>query len=195
MQKLQENLNLDKIRQKETPERSLRWYQDMIRKLGLNQVSANDMMKSDIGELTGKPVPGDMYLFTYDPKTKDTLPYYDTTPLVIPFRGAKGGFYGMNLHYLPPLLRMQLLNRLMEYSTTNPLITDTTRLRLRWNLLNNAAKFPGVAFCVKRYLFSHVQSRFLRINPTDWRKAIVLPIDSFVKATNNRVYMDARKTT
>ena len=187
-------LSLEKIRQKETPERSLRWYQDQIRSLGLGQVDASDVMRSDIGWMTGgKPTPGDMVLFLYDPKTKDSLPYYDTAPLVIPFRSAKGGWYGMNLHYLPPLLRMQLLGRLMEFSTTKPNLTETTRLRLRWSLLNNAAKFPGIKFCIKRYLYSHVQSRIMVINPIDWKKAVSLPIENFVKASKNKVYADARK--
>jgi hypothetical protein len=186
--------SLDKIREKETPASSIRWYQDSIRKLGLNLSTASGIMHTDLGQLVGKPIPGDMYLYLYSPKTKDALPYYDTAPLVIPFRSAKGGFYGMNMHYLPPLMRMQLLNRLLEYATPSPnSITNTTRLRLRWSLLNNAAKFPGIEHCVKRYLYSHVKSRFLQINPTDWRKAIVLPIESFEKATMNKVYSDARR--
>ena len=108
MKKSEESFDLTKIRQAETPEKTVRWYKDAMRRLGLNQVSANTVMRSDIGELVGKPLPGDMYLYLYDPKTKDALPYYDTAPLVIPFRSAKGGFYGMNLHYLPPMMRMQL---------------------------------------------------------------------------------------
>lgn len=187
-------ISLDKIRQRETPERSIRWYQNMIRSLGLNQVSANDLTtNSDLGKLVSKPVPGTMYLFQYDPKTKDYLPYYDTSPLVVPFRSAKGGFYGMNFHYLPPLMRMQVLGRLMDFSTTGQAFEDTTTLKLKWSVLNQMASFPTIEFAVKRYLYSHVQSRFLQINPKDWKKAIVLPTESFVKATKNKVFADARR--
>lgn len=159
----------------------------------MNQVSASDMFRSDVGKLVSRPIPGDLYLYLYDPKTKDSLPYYDTAPLVIPFRGAKGGWYGINLHYLPPLMRMQLLGRLMDFSTTGNAITDNTRLRLKWSMLNKMAESPMIEFATKRYLYSHVKSRFLMINPTDWKKVIVLPIESFEKATTSKVYADARR--
>ena len=35
---------------------------------------------------------GRMYLFMYDPKMKEELPYYDRFPLIFPFRRVKGGF-------------------------------------------------------------------------------------------------------
>jgi hypothetical protein len=50
--------------------------------------------------LTNRIITGEMYLFAYDPKTKEDLPYYDRFPLVFPFRKVKGGFYGINMHYL-----------------------------------------------------------------------------------------------
>jgi hypothetical protein len=40
---------------------------------------------------------GSMQMFFYDPKTKETLPYYDTFPLVVVVGPAEGGFYGLNL--------------------------------------------------------------------------------------------------
>ena len=47
-------------------------------------------------------------------KHKETLPFYDSFPLVIIIGKAKGGFLGMNLHYLPPTLRAKFLDALME---------------------------------------------------------------------------------
>lgn len=184
---------LYRLRQLETPDRSVKWYKDSMRRLGMNITSANAALGSDLGTMTGKVLPGDMYLFLYDPKTKDSLPYYDTAPLVLPFRSAKGGFYGLNMHYLPPMMRVQLLEALMTFST-NPQLNETTRLRLRWGLINDASKFPGVEICTKRYLYSHVKSRFLRINPTDWKKTILLPIENFVKATSQKVHSDGRRS-
>lgn len=134
-----------------------------------------------------------MYLYMYDPKLKEELPYYDTFPLTIVFRKVPGGFLGLNLHYLPPMLRMKLLGRLLEY-TNDKTMSDTTKFKLKWTLLNNAARFPGVHACVKRYLYSHVQSRIMRIHPADWKKTIMLPIDNFKKAPRNHVFSDSRET-
>ena len=57
---------------------------------------------------------GRMYTFFYDPKTKDKLPYYDRFPLIIMVKPAPGGFYGINLHYLPMGLRAKFLDALLD---------------------------------------------------------------------------------
>ena len=46
---------------------------------------------------------GQMFLFAYDAKHKDTLPYYDRYPLIFPFKKVNDGFLGINMHYLPPV--------------------------------------------------------------------------------------------
>lgn len=183
---------IDQLRQKETPERSFRWYQDNIRQLGLNNLTPTQAMRTNIGEFVTKIELGDMYLYKYDPKLKETLPYYDMFPLTVVFRKVPGGFFGLNMHYLPPMLRMKLLTRLLEY-TNDKTLSDTTKFKLKWTLLNNAARFPGVHACVKRYLYSHVQTRLMRIHPQDWKKAIMLPIDNFKKAPRNHVFSDSRE--
>lgn len=185
------NNPIQSIRDAETSEKSYRWYQDMIRKVGLASVSASRIMKTDVGEFVTTVEMGDMYLFLYDPKTADKLPYYDVAPLVAVFRKVSGGFYGLNFHYLPPMLRMRLLSRMMEYTNDNSL-SEKSKFMLRWQLLDNAARFPGVHACVKRYLYNQVSSRVLKIYPKDWRKAIMLPIDSFEKASRTAVYTDSR---
>jgi hypothetical protein len=184
--------SLDKIREKENTERSYRWYQDIIRKVGLASFSAQRVMQTDIGEFSNTVETGNMYLFFYDPKTKEELPYYDTVPLVIVFKKVQGGFLGLNLHYLSPMLRMRLLEKLLAV-TNDATLSETTKFRLRWSLLDNATRFPGVHACVKRYLKSQVNSRLLKINPKDWKKSIMLPIDNFEKASRQTVFNKSKK--
>src|SRR3989304_2326911 len=112
-------LNTDQLQQfridsqKGTSERSVRWYQDKIRSLGLSNVQPKNALQSEMGTLQSRLTIGNLYLFFYDPKLKETLPYYDRFPLVLPFRYNPDGFHGINLHYLPPLLRMKLLQSLL----------------------------------------------------------------------------------
>lgn len=194
-QSIQEELKtkdpLDVLRGRETPDRSLRWFQDMLRQLGLSNLTATKAMKTGLGELENSIEIGNMYLYLYDPKYKNSLPYYDTAPLVIPFDETPGGWLGLNLHYLSPMMRLALLRKLMEY-TNNKHLTDDTKFRLKWKLLKNASKFPGVKACVKRYLKSHTRSRFLKINPQDWEKSVVLSLEQFVKASRLKVFRDSR---
>lgn len=142
--------------------------------------------------LTSRVVTGSMYLFAYDPKTKEDLPYYDRFPLVFPFRRVSDGFYGINMHYLPPLLRAKLMDALYDTANNNKM-DETTRLRINYRILQSAAKFRYFEPCVKHYLNNHVKSRFLRVDPTQWDVALFLPLERFAKANKLKVYADSKK--
>jgi hypothetical protein len=168
-------------------EKSYQWYRQQIGNMGkfatANQTLRDTPMVSSI-------TPGEMYLFYYDPKYKDELAYYDRLPLVLPFRKVPGGFYGINLHYLPYLMRFRILQKLSEYSVNN---SSDTRIRLSWNLLNSTSKLQPAKFAVKHYLNAHVQTRFYRIQSDDWITASQLPIEKFVGAQKTKVWQDANK--
>lgn len=134
---------------------------------------------------------GRMYLFMYDPKTKEDLPYYDRFPLIFPFRRVKGGFYGINMHYLPHVLRARLMDNLYSLAN-NQNNDDTTKLRLSYQLLSSASKFRYFEPCVKHYLNSQVKSRFLWIPSNQWDTALFLPLERFAGATKQQVWRDSR---
>ena len=142
--------------------------------------------------LTNRIITGNMYLFAYDPKTKEDLPYYDRFPLVFPFRRVPDGFYGINLHYLPPLLRAKLMDALYD-TVNNDNMDETTRLRINYRILQSAAKFRFFEPCVKHYLNNHVKTRFLKVDPTQWDVALFLPLERFAKASKLKVYADSKK--
>jgi len=77
-------------------QKSMDWYMNNVKNLVGARLSQSSVMKSDIGELKTNIEIGSMYLYFYDPKLKEELPFYDTFPLVLPFSPAKGGFYGIN---------------------------------------------------------------------------------------------------
>tara|TARA_Y100000114_G_scaffold121862_1_gene117101 strand:+ start:223 stop:810 length:588 start_codon:yes stop_codon:yes gene_type:complete len=135
---------------------------------------------------------GKMYLFNYDPKTKATLPYYDRYPLIFPVQGAPGGFYGINMHYLPYVLRARLMDALYDLSS-NERYDERTKLRLSYGILKGAAKYKAFKPTFKRYLSSHVRSRFIEINSSEWDIALFLPLESFAKASKGSVWADSRK--
>ena len=114
---------------------------------------------------------GNMYLFAYDPKHKDTLPYYDRFPLIFPINKAKGGFLGINMHYLPPILRAKLMDQLYTV-LTNKAFDETTRLSASYKVLNSAAKFKEFQPTIKHYLNAHVRTKPAYINPSEWDIAL-----------------------
>jgi hypothetical protein len=134
---------------------------------------------------------GKMYFFNYDPKLKDTLPYYDTYPLVFPIAHYGDSFLGINLHYLPPKLRMMLMNALLK-TLNNKKYDKTTKLIVSYQILNSAAQYKYFKPCLKKYLFSHVKSPFLYIAPDEWDIVCMLPTDRFVGAQRTTVYKDSQ---
>lgn len=135
---------------------------------------------------------GNMYLFAYDPKHKDTLPYYDRFPLIFPINKAKGGFLGINMHYLPPILRAKLMDQLYTI-LNNKNFDETTKLRASYKILAGASKFKEFKPTIKHYLNQHVRTKPAYINPAEWDIALFLPTQKFVGASATKVYADSRK--
>ena len=165
------------------------WYRNRAR---TTRVTPDRLIRSDRERLTSRVMIGRMYHFFYDPKHKKTLPYYDRFPLIFPFKRVRGGFLGINLHYLPLRLRAKLMDELYTLSRDNR-YDENTRLRISYNILNGAAKYKYFKPCVKHYLTPHVKSRFLEVYAAEWDIALFLPTERFVGAGKGAVHADSRK--
>ena len=174
-------------------QKSSQWYVNQVRKLVGGTYPAPRFQDDYKRNLTNNPLPGRMYLFKYDPVGKGTtgLPYYDTFPLVIPWDIASDRFIGINFHYLYPLVRIQLLEKLSQYKVGT---TDlNTRIRADWRILGNISRFKEVRPSVKIYLRKQVRSRFLFIQPDDWTTASILPTEKFVGAGKSSVFVQSSR--
>jgi hypothetical protein len=158
-------------------------------KTGALRPTKADLMR-DKQRLRDKSFIGRMYFYFYDPKTKDSLPYYDKFPLVIPIERYPDGFLGLNLHYISPKQRVLLLDKLSTLLTDDN-YDEKTRLKISYDYLARASRMYQAKPCIKRYLFSHVQSRFLEITADEWDIAVMLPVESFVKAKKNKVWSES----
>ena len=168
---------------------SREWFRRRVANLRPNR---SELMKEEPLQLKNQGVVGNMYMFFYDPKTKDTLPYYDSFPLVIVVGPAEGGFYGLNLHYLPPTLRAKFLDSLLDV-TNNRLYNESTKFQISYNMLQRAAKMKYFKPCFKHYLNSHVKSRFAMVEAPEWEIATFLPTADFQKASKAQVYADSKR--
>lgn len=134
---------------------------------------------------------GSMYMYFYDPKTKEDLPYYDRFPLVFVVEMYNDGFLGINLHYLPPQLRAQLMDALYD-TVTNQRYDEKTRLRINYSKLKSISRMKMFQPCIKRYLYSHVKSKFMYIYPSEWDIALMLPTEQFRKSGKQTVWRDSK---
>ena len=195
MSKIFQNLELQSFRAGITPrtKESRRWFQNKIK--NMRSVKREDLMDEDPLKKTGQEVVGNMYMFFYDPKFKNDrkkLPYYDAFPLVIVVGPAKDGFYGLNLHYLPPVLRAKMLDALMDITNNNK-FDKTTRFKASYQLLTKTAKLKHFRPCFKHYLNKHVDGRFAMVPAPEWEIATFLPTADFRYASNQKVYSDSKR--
>ena len=164
--------------------KSADWYRKNVRSIA-DTVTARKLMNS--GKLIGRPSTGRLNMFFYDPKTKAKLPYYDRFPLVLPLEPIKGGFLGMNFHYLPYLLRFRLLERLQKFSDGG--FKSTTKMNVSYDIVKG---INLVKPTLKKYLYGYVRSNFLRIDFDESALAAYLPVQRFVKAGTSKVWADSR---
>jgi hypothetical protein len=184
------------IRSGEVPARTdaaRKWYRDAAQKKVKDGPINAETVQRELKDRGSSGLGyGNMYFFAYDAKHKATLPYYDKFPLIFPIGPAPGGFMGINMHYLPPVLRARLMDSLYDL-TTNDKYDNTTRLKMSYRVLNGASKFKEFKPTIKHYLNSQVRSKFFYINPVEWDIALFLPTAKFVGASKNKVYADSRR--
>ena len=166
------------------------WFKEKAKQAG---ASARMRVVTPTGLLKKQPdsniMLGNMFFYKYDPKFAKKLPYWDMYPLVFPFEKTKGGFFGLNLHYIPPRHRAVLMDELKS-NTNNNKFDETTRLNLDYDLLK---RYGRAIPCVKRYLGSHVRSATVRIDADEWEIAIFLPVERFQKESKETVWKDSRR--
>lgn len=150
------------------------------------------LMKENMTSQKTQIIPGQMYMYYYDPKYKEELPFYDKFPLIFPFRVKSDRFWGLNLHYLPLPLRAKLMDELYDLSN-NKRYDETTKLKLSWQLLNASSKVRYIDVCVKQYLKSHTRSKFLLVEPEYWDTAIFLPAERFEKKSKSSVWAESKR--
>ena len=155
---------------------SLAWYKKQVNALA-SRITAGRLMRE--GKILKAPTYNRLHFFRYNPKTAALLPYYDVFPLVMPIDSAKGGFLGINFHYLPIPMRMRLLETLSSRNFKG----DYRKLK----------NIKLVKPCIKHYLRSQFASGFYRLEELDYAPAIFLPVQSFKKAGMTAAHRDSRK--
>lgn len=151
---------------------SINWFKTYIRKIG----KITNIEKVTEGLKKKRVVPGDMVTYVYDAKFKKQLPFWDKFPLIILLEYTKDGWYGLNLHYLPPAARARILAELNHNRKNLPAIASAL------------SKDDRMKVCLKRYLAGQAVTDMVSIPKTEWEIAIQLPFENFIGATNKKVW-------
>ena len=157
---------------------SLDWFRNNVRDIRIRQDQA---LRE--GEVVTTLELGKMYMYYYDALHKDTLPYFDKFPLVVPIRKYATGFIGLNLHYIAPRYRMILLNEMFEY-LNNTNMDESTRFRMTYDLLKSVSRLKYFRPCLKEYLYSQIRSQFSLVPSQYWELVAMLPMQKFTVNAN-----------
>jgi len=177
---------------------ALRWYRRYISTRYKN-INRHNIRNSPNVRQVVRPIRGSMYTFRYVPKGRDTLPYYDSWPLIIPFKRFSGGkIHAFNLHYMPPKLRLKTLIHLSplilssEFAEDrqtggqeNPDYFDDNFLNIRW-FHTDRGFLRALKKCTRTYLKSHIKGKLIEFPTQTWPVVVFLPIARWRKEKNPR---------
>ena len=148
-------------------------------------------------DIKGKPsiLPGQLIMFNYfEPATKEKLEYYDAMPCTIFFGivNTKNGkrVIGFNIHYYPPRIRFQLMNRIYEifkpiYSKqfNTPLSEEMSYFN--YKMLIGQLQKAKLDFGIREYI-PNLMAKITPIPVSTWPKA-VLTEGHFRKETREQI--------
>lgn len=171
---------------------SLNWFRQYTSRHLSHINNFNSLRSSDELVASRRLELGKIYTFMYNPKYKDSLPYYDVTPLIIPFKDEGKTFMGFNLHYLPYKHRAVIMD--MLYKISNSTYTEQGKLNASYSLIQSMGKSELFKPCTKRYLKNRVGSSFLEFPEEYWEIGIFLPLATFRKGSISRVHQDSMES-
>jgi len=133
---------------------------------------------------------GRVYAFRYDPKNKNTLSFFDETPLVIPFDFKDGvdslGFLGINLHFIPRYQRKAVIQYFIKKNPEQVMKQGKIDISYVQDLKNNP-KFKYVYYCIRHYLLDHVRGGFYVIPQEDYINVIDLYSGKYIGKSESEI--------
>ena len=93
---------------------------------------------------------------------------------------------GLNFHYIRPVQRVSLLNTLQRYASGG--MKPSTRIDATYDGIKNIGITRNM---IKKYLYGHVRSNFLRVDFDEAALAVMLPVQQFKKKSASYVWKDS----
>lgn len=124
---------------------------------------------------------GKLIHFRYDPKYKNRLYQYDVAPLVVMLSSYPDGFGGLNLHFAPNIKAAEVILREISHNVSNNRNDMSTRMVMTYELFKTLKAFDMGKECFRRYLFSHLRSGVMVIDPDHWIQSLYYIYPEFKK--------------
>lgn len=178
----------------EREEESRKWFRERATEISKNKVIPTNIIlqREVVPAIKNIKQIGSLFLYNYSPKHKKDLDYYDTFPIVFPFKLVSQGFYGLNLHYLPYAYRAILMDNMYSLLNSKDMEKNTTRLsKMTYDILESRRNLKAFYPCVHMYLHKNIRSKVAFIPPKEWELALFLPLQRFQKKSENVVWKES----
>ena len=175
-------------------EQSRKWFRAKAAEVSKNKIAPTKVLQqhTSVSIIKSPNQIGSLFLYNYAPKTRKELSYYDTFPIVFPFKLLNDGFLGINLHYLPISYRAVLMNSLYNLINSSDVSKDSTRLiKLSYSTLQSKSQLYLAYPCIHRYLNKYIKSKIAFIPPKEWELALFLPLQRFQKQAESVVWKNS----
>lgn len=165
---------------------ALNWYRREISNLG--NINKLKLLGDNIRYQQSRPEIGKFCLYFYSPKHKDTLPYYDTFPLILTLPSERHELAGLNFHYLDPMNRLKLLQEIISIQGSN--FSEARKLEATYETIKAATNLFKPTY--HAYLFKHIKSKVVVIPMESAIPAVFLPIAAWKKSSQTQVWKDSK---
>lgn len=115
---------------------------------------------------------GQICIFHYDAKYREVLPIWDRYPLSLIYNEDRLHYYGLNFHYVPPIIRFTILESLVNEVRFLP--NDKAYFVATYEKMKKLQTIRYMKPCFKTYLKNRMTPPKI-IKPLYWFNAIYLP--------------------
>ena len=175
-------------------EESKKWFRKKLKSITKSSINRENLLRDGLdpdnpySHETMTPFPGKMYMFFYDPKTKEDLEYYDRFPLILLVDTFRGGFEGLNLHYLPINVRQKFFYGGLLNTVSDKDFDESTHFKITYDRLKSARSLKPFRPCFKKYFTDRVRGSIVLVPSEEWEMAIHLPTSDFAKKEEGYVH-------
>ena len=168
---------------------------------GNNKVYSNLIAFLEKKSMLSRPkrlLNGQLLFFKYIPTDekfleRKTKNYYDIFPLIFVTETHRGGFQGINLHYLSPDMRIMLFDTIEKLLPIIPgYKIETNRIKINYEKLKTSkTTLRFFAPCYRQYRWSGLQKPPIAIPYQFWKLLIEKDLGYFMKGKKSLIYLDS----
>ena len=168
---------------------------------GNNKVYSNLIAFLEKKSMLSRPkrlLNGQLLFFKYIPTDekfleRKTKNYYDIFPLIFVTETHRGGFQGINLHYLSPDMRIMLFDTIEKLLPIIPgYKIETNRIKINYEKLKTSkTTLRFFAPCYRQYRWSGLQKPPIAIPYQLWKLLAEKDLGYFMKGKKSLIYLDS----